>query len=85
MFQDISIDELITLKNTEELTVIDVRSPSEYKDATIPGSINIPFLMMKKEQRSGQFISRLDNRQPKTEDLKLCLLNYRVLLRSSEK
>ncbi|MTT31821.1 tRNA 2-selenouridine(34) synthase MnmH [Terrilactibacillus sp. BCM23-1] len=42
MFQDISIDELLDLKNKDEITVIDVRSPSEYKDATIPGSLNIP-------------------------------------------
>ena len=43
MFQDISIEELLTLKNKGEMTLIDVRSPSEYKNATIPGSINIPF------------------------------------------
>ena len=43
MFQDISIDKLLALKETGELTVIDVRSPSEYLDATIPGSLNIPF------------------------------------------
>ncbi|AWE08563.1 tRNA 2-selenouridine(34) synthase MnmH [Lysinibacillus sp. 2017] len=43
MFQDISIEELLSLKDKNKLTLIDVRSPSEYKDATIPGSMNIPF------------------------------------------
>lgn len=43
MFQDISIDELLALKDKKELVMIDVRSPSEFQDATIPGSINIPF------------------------------------------
>ncbi len=42
VFQDISIDELLDLKSKGEITLIDVRSPSEYKDATIPGSLNIP-------------------------------------------
>ena len=43
MFQDITVDKLLALQNKKELVLIDVRSPSEYKDATIPGSLNIPF------------------------------------------
>lgn len=58
MFHDISIEELRALKNNNELTVIDVRSQSEYKDATIPGSINIPFLMMMKELKLVLFINK---------------------------
>ncbi|MFD5022484.1 tRNA 2-selenouridine(34) synthase MnmH [Paenibacillus sp. NPDC058367] len=43
MFQDITLEELRVLKNKKQITVIDVRSPSEYKDATLPDSLNIPF------------------------------------------
>lgn len=43
MFQDITLEELRRLKNKKQITVIDVRSPSEYKDATLPDSLNIPF------------------------------------------
>ncbi|UQZ36172.1 tRNA 2-selenouridine(34) synthase MnmH [Paenibacillus sp. PK3_47] len=43
MFQDITLEELRALRSRKEITVIDVRSPSEYKDATVPGSLNIPF------------------------------------------
>ncbi|NOU93195.1 tRNA 2-selenouridine(34) synthase MnmH [Paenibacillus sp. LMG 31456] len=43
MFQDITIEELLALKDKKELVMIDVRSPSEFQDSTIPGSINIPF------------------------------------------
>jgi len=42
MFQDISLEKWRELKNRSGLTTIDVRSPSEYRLATIPGSINIP-------------------------------------------
>ena len=42
MFQDITIEELRTQRNNKELVTIDVRSPSEFKDSTIPGSLNIP-------------------------------------------
>lgn len=43
MFQDITLEELRALRNRKEITVIDVRSPSEYKDSTVPNSLNIPF------------------------------------------
>ena len=42
MFQDITVEDLMKLRQKGELTTIDVRSPSEYLDSTIPGSLNIP-------------------------------------------
>lgn len=43
MFQDISIEQLIEQRQNKEITLIDVRSPSEFEDSSIPGSLNIPF------------------------------------------
>ncbi|HEX5564031.1 MAG TPA: rhodanese-like domain-containing protein, partial [Sporosarcina sp.] len=42
MFRDISLQDLFLLKDKQPHTIIDVRSPAEYKEATIPGCINIP-------------------------------------------
>lgn len=42
MFQDLALENLQSMKRDGELVLIDVRSPSEYEDATIPGSLNIP-------------------------------------------
>ncbi|MCA0753782.1 tRNA 2-selenouridine(34) synthase MnmH [Paenibacillus sp. N4] len=42
MFQDITVDEWAVLRSNKELVLIDVRSPSEYRAATVPGSLNIP-------------------------------------------
>ncbi|WP_164667949.1 tRNA 2-selenouridine(34) synthase MnmH [Virgibacillus doumboii] len=42
MFSDITLQELFARKKEEEHTLIDVRSPKEFHEATIPGSINIP-------------------------------------------
>ena len=42
MFQDIDLEEWLALRDRKEMTMIDVRSPSEYIDSTIPGSLNIP-------------------------------------------
>ncbi len=41
MFQDITIEDLAARKKGE-IVLIDVRSPSEYAESSIPGSINIP-------------------------------------------
>ncbi|MHA0858253.1 tRNA 2-selenouridine(34) synthase MnmH [Paenibacillus sp. CMAA1364] len=43
MFQDITLEELRQLKHKKQITLIDVRSPSEFEDSTLPDSINIPF------------------------------------------
>jgi tRNA 2-selenouridine synthase len=42
MFQDLTLDELTALRKKKDLITIDVRSPSEYEEATLPGSLNIP-------------------------------------------
>jgi len=42
LFQDITLEELRSLRARKKLTVIDVRSPSEYIDSTLPDSLNIP-------------------------------------------
>lgn len=42
MFQDIVLQDLFQLRETKDLVLIDVRSPSEFRESTIPGSLNIP-------------------------------------------
>jgi tRNA 2-selenouridine synthase len=42
MVQDISIEQLLEQHAAGAITLIDVRSPSEFADSTIPGSLNIP-------------------------------------------
>ncbi|MEK3806965.1 tRNA 2-selenouridine(34) synthase MnmH [Metabacillus sp. SLBN-84] len=42
MFQDLHVDQLLEMQNEKKITAVDVRSPSEYREATIPGALNIP-------------------------------------------
>lgn len=42
MFQDITLHDLFERQKTKPITLIDVRSPQEFANNTIPGSINIP-------------------------------------------
>ncbi|MFJ7747398.1 tRNA 2-selenouridine(34) synthase MnmH [Peribacillus sp. NPDC097295] len=71
MFQDISVDELIDLKDKNELTVIDVRSPSEYKDATIPGSLNIPFFNDEERAEVGTLYKQVSAQAAKERGLEI--------------
>jgi len=42
MFQDVDWDTLKARNRSRQYVLIDVRSPSEFADSTIPGSLNIP-------------------------------------------
>ncbi|MDL4842782.1 tRNA 2-selenouridine(34) synthase MnmH [Aquibacillus rhizosphaerae] len=42
MFQDIRLEELLEMKQQQKVAIVDVRSPSEFANGNIPGSINIP-------------------------------------------
>lgn len=39
---DVSVDEALRLWQNKEATLIDVRTPGEYRDGHIPGVVNIP-------------------------------------------
>ncbi|QQZ11306.1 tRNA 2-selenouridine(34) synthase MnmH [Heyndrickxia vini] len=71
MFHDISIEELRSLKNNNELTIIDVRSQSEYKDATIPGSINIPFFNDDERAEIGTIYKQISPQAAKERGLEI--------------
>src|SRR5699024_4334201 len=42
MFHDIAVENLMNQQQDSPYTIIDVRSPKELNEATIPGSINNP-------------------------------------------
>ncbi|MGJ9458329.1 tRNA 2-selenouridine(34) synthase MnmH [Oceanobacillus sp. CF4.6] len=71
MFQDISIDDLLSLKDTGDITIIDVRSPSEFKDATIPGSINIPFFSDEERAEVGTIYKQVNPQAAKDRGLEI--------------
>lgn len=53
MFQDIELEDLLNLQTKEAHTLVDVRSPSEFEEATIPGSLNIPIFSNKERVEVG--------------------------------
>lgn len=71
MFQDISIEKLNELRGKNEMTVIDVRSPSEYAESTIPGSINIPFFTDEERAEIGTLYKQVSIQTAKERGLEI--------------
>lgn len=53
MFSNIKIDELIPLIEKNKMSLIDLRSPSEFEEFRIPGSFNIPLFTDKERAEVG--------------------------------
>ncbi len=71
MFQDITIGELAALRQKKELVLIDVRSPSEYEEATIPGSLNIPLFDDKERSEIGTLYKQVSVKAAKERGLEI--------------
>ncbi|MCJ8012391.1 tRNA 2-selenouridine(34) synthase MnmH [Paenibacillus sp. KQZ6P-2] len=71
MFQDISIEKLNDLRSKNEMTVIDVRSPSEYAESTIPGSVNIPFFTDEERAEIGILYKKVSTQAAKERGLEI--------------
>lgn len=70
MFQDLSIQEWLR-RREKGMTMIDVRSPSEYADATIPGSLNIPLFNDEERAEIGTIYTRVSVEAAKERGLEI--------------
>jgi tRNA 2-selenouridine synthase len=71
MFQDITIDELLELRKSKQLALVDVRSPGEFADSTIPGSVNIPFFDDEERADVGTLYTRVGVKAAKKRGLEI--------------
>ncbi|WP_248924804.1 tRNA 2-selenouridine(34) synthase MnmH [Paenibacillus hamazuiensis] len=71
MFQDISVQELLELQRKGELKLIDVRSPGEYEEFTIPGSDNIPFFTNEERAEIGTMYKQVSIQAAKDRGLEI--------------
>lgn len=62
LIREITLEESFALKN---LVYVDVRSPSEYQEDTIPGSINIPILDDEERAYIGYLYKQIDKEKAK--------------------
>src|SRR5699024_2439728 len=71
MFHDINLDNLFDLQKKETHTLIDVRSPSEFEEATIPGSINIPLFSDEERAKVGTLYKQVGKEEAKQKGLEI--------------
>ncbi|MUG67086.1 tRNA 2-selenouridine(34) synthase MnmH [Paenibacillus campinasensis] len=71
MIHDISVEELLQLQKDNNLLPIDVRSPSEYAAATIPGSINIPIFNDEERAEIGTLYKQVNVQAAKERGLEI--------------
>lgn len=69
----------------KQLTWVDVRSPSEYRNATIPGSVNIPLFNDEERAEVGTIYAQAGNRAAKERGLEIFRKSCPVLSRLSVK
>lgn len=71
MFTDIAWNELSDKRLHKPVTLIDVRSPGEFANATIPGSINIPLFNDEERAEVGTIYTQVGTEAAKERGLEL--------------
>lgn len=82
MFIDIGVEELLALRAKQEIELVDVRSPAEYADGTIPGSLNIPFFDNEERAEVGTLYTRVSVQAAKTRGLELASAKLPALVQA---
>jgi tRNA 2-selenouridine synthase len=85
LFQDITIEELLELQQKKELVLIDVRSPSEYSDATIPGSLNISIFDDRERAEIGTLYKQVNADAAKDRGLEIVSAKLPAFVKSFER
>lgn len=71
MFQDLTVEQLLQKQKNNELVLVDVRSPSEYRESTIPGSVNIPFFTDEERAEIGTIYKQVSVEAAKERGLEI--------------
>ncbi|WP_099353821.1 tRNA 2-selenouridine(34) synthase MnmH [Fredinandcohnia onubensis] len=71
MFQDISVDELRELQKETPIAIVDVRSPSEFAESNIPGSVNIPIFTDEERAEIGTVYKQISPDAAKEKGLEI--------------
>ncbi len=82
MFQDLTPEEWAALRLRKELVLIDVRSPSEFEEATIPGSVNIPLFNDEERAEIGTLYKQTSIAAAKERGLEIVSAKLPAFIRS---
>ncbi|MDU1847668.1 MAG: tRNA 2-selenouridine(34) synthase MnmH [Niallia nealsonii] len=82
MFQDITIERLLELREKKEFSLVDVRSPSEFNEHTIPGSINIPLFTDEERAEVGTLYKQVSVEAAKARGLEIVSAKLPAFIKS---
>jgi len=71
MFRDIAVEDLMNQQQDTPNTIIDVRSPKEFNEATIPGSVNIPVFSNEERVEVGTIYKQVGQEAAKEKGLEI--------------
>ncbi len=71
MFQDMELFDLLKKHEEGRVTLVDVRSPKEFAEFHIPGSINIPLLNNEEREEVGTIYTQVGPKEAKKKGLEL--------------
>lgn len=71
MFRDITLRDLMALHAKEPHTMVDVRSPKEFKEASIPGALNIPVFNDEERAEVGTIYKQVGQAEAKKRGLEI--------------
>jgi tRNA 2-selenouridine synthase len=82
MFDDIAIEDMLRTKIAKDMTLIDVRSPQEFADGTIPGSVNIPIFDDEERAMIGTLYKQVGVQAAKDKGLEIVSAKLPAFIRS---
>lgn len=82
MFRDITVEEAVKLHMNNEISLIDVRSPAEFREASIPGSMNIPIFTDAERAEVGTLYTQASVDQAKERGLEIVSAKLPDFIRS---
>jgi tRNA 2-selenouridine synthase len=85
LFQDVTIEELLELRSKGNITMIDVRSPSEYEDASFPDSLNIPLFDDSERAEVGTLYKQVSSQAAKDRGLEIVSAKLPSFIKSFER
>src|SRR5690625_7998448 len=71
MTDEIQLTELFNKRKNKNHTLVDVRSPKEFNEATIPGSINIPIFTTEERAEIGKLYKQTSQEAAKNRGLEI--------------